>query len=48
MEADLVLIDGKVITVDKDFIIQQAVATKDGKIVYDKSRKNEKSSPRDQ
>jgi predicted amidohydrolase YtcJ len=33
MGADLVIINGKVITVDKDFSIQQAVAIKDGKIV---------------
>ena len=33
MEADLVIINGKVITVDKDFSIQQAVAIKDGKIL---------------
>ena len=33
MEADLVIMNGKVITVDKDFSIQQAVAVKDGKIV---------------
>ena len=33
MEADLVIINGKVITVDQDFSIKQAVAVKDGKIV---------------
>ncbi len=33
MEADLVIINGKVITVDQDFNIKQAVAEKDGKIV---------------
>ncbi|MGD2097529.1 MAG: amidohydrolase [Desulfobacterales bacterium] len=33
MEADLVITNGKVITVDKDFSIKQAVAVKDGKIV---------------
>ena len=33
MEADLVITNGKVITVDKDFSIKQAVAIKDGKIV---------------
>ncbi len=33
MEADLAIINGKVITVDKNFSIQQAVAVKDGKIV---------------
>jgi predicted amidohydrolase YtcJ len=33
MEADLVLINGKVITVDKDFSISQAVAVKNGKII---------------
>ena len=33
MRADLVIKNGKVITVDKDFSIQQAVAVKDGKIV---------------
>ena len=33
MNADLVLINGKIITVDRDFSIQQAVAAKDGKIL---------------
>ena len=33
MEADLVITNGKVITVDKDFSIKQAVAVQDGKIV---------------
>ena len=33
MEADLAIINGKVITVDKNFSIQQAVAVKNGKIV---------------
>ena len=33
MKADLVITNGKVITVDKDFSIRQAVAVKDGKIV---------------
>ena len=33
MKADLAIINGKVITVDPDFSIQQAVAAKDGKIV---------------
>ena len=33
MEADLVITNGKVITVDKDFSIKQAVAVKEGKIV---------------
>jgi len=33
MKADLVITNGKVITVDKDFSIKQAVAVKDGKIV---------------
>jgi predicted amidohydrolase YtcJ len=32
-EADLIIINGKVITVDKDFSIQQAIAVKDGWIV---------------
>lgn len=32
-QADLVIINGKVITVDKDFSIKQAVAVKDGKIM---------------
>ena len=31
-KADLVITDAKVITVDKDFTIQQAVAVKDGRI----------------
>ena len=31
--ADFVLLNGKVITVDQDFSIKQAVAVKDGKIV---------------
>jgi len=30
--ADLVIINAKIITVDKDFAIRQAVAVKDGKI----------------
>lgn len=33
MEADLVITNGKVITVDKDFSIKQAVAVQDGKIL---------------
>jgi predicted amidohydrolase YtcJ len=33
MEADLVITNGKVITVDKDFSIRQAVAVKEGKII---------------
>ena len=33
MEADLVITNGKVISVDKDFSIKQAVAVKEGKIV---------------
>ena len=33
MEADLVIINGKIITVDQDFSIKQAVVVKDGKIV---------------
>ena len=33
MAADLVIINSKVVTVDKDFSIKQAVAVKDGKIV---------------
>ena len=33
MEADLVITNGKVITVDKDFSIKQAVAVTDGKIL---------------
>lgn len=33
MNADLVIINGKVITVDHDFSIKQAIAVKDGKIV---------------
>jgi len=33
MKADLVITNGKVITVDKDFTIKEAVAIKDGKIV---------------
>ena len=33
MEADLITINGKVITVDKDFSIKQAIAVKDGWIV---------------
>jgi len=33
MDADLVIINGKVITVDGDFSLKQAVAVKDGKIV---------------
>lgn len=33
MEADLVITNGKVITVDEDFSIKQAVAVQDGKIV---------------
>ena len=33
MEADLVITNGKVITVDKDFSIKQALAIKDGIIV---------------
>jgi predicted amidohydrolase YtcJ len=33
MNADLVIINAKVITVDRDFSIKQAVAVKDGKIV---------------
>ncbi|NNL75887.1 MAG: amidohydrolase family protein, partial [Desulfobacterales bacterium] len=33
MKADLAIINGKVITVDPDFSIQQAIAAKDGKIV---------------
>jgi len=33
MEADLVITNGKVITVDQDFSIKQAVAVQDGKIV---------------
>ena len=33
MKADLVITNGKVITVDRDFSIKQAVAVKDGKIV---------------
>jgi predicted amidohydrolase YtcJ len=33
MHADLVIINGKVITVDKEFSIAQAVAVRDGKIV---------------
>lgn len=32
MKADLVIVNGKVITVDRDFSIKQAVAVKDGKI----------------
>ena len=35
MNADLVIINGKVITVDHDFSIKQAIAVKDGKIVAD-------------
>jgi len=37
MNADLVIINGKVITVDGDFSLKQAVAVKDGKIVFDES-----------
>jgi predicted amidohydrolase YtcJ len=33
MKADLAIINGKVITVDPDFSMQQAVAVKDGKII---------------
>jgi predicted amidohydrolase YtcJ len=33
MKADLVITNGKVITVDRDFSIKQAIAVKDGKIV---------------
>jgi predicted amidohydrolase YtcJ len=33
VDADLVLFNGKVLTVDKDFSIRQAVAVKDGKIL---------------
>lgn len=33
MEPDLVIINGKVVTVDRDFRIKQAVAVKDGKIL---------------
>jgi predicted amidohydrolase YtcJ len=33
VEADLVITNAKVITVDKDFSIQQAVVVKDGKIL---------------
>ena len=33
MEADLVITNGKVITVDENFSIKQAVAVKDGKII---------------
>ena len=33
MEADLVIINGKVITVDQDFCIREAAAVKDGKII---------------
>ncbi len=33
MNADLVIINGKVITVDGDFSLKQAVAVKDGRIV---------------
>ena len=32
-KADLILYDGKVLTVDKDFSIKSAVVVKDGKIV---------------
>ena len=33
MDADLVITNGKVITVDQDFSIKQAVAVKEGKIL---------------
>jgi adenine deaminase len=33
LAADLVIINGKIVTVDKKFSIVQAVATKDGKII---------------
>ncbi len=33
VEADMILINGKVVTVDKDFSIKQAIAVKDGWIV---------------
>lgn len=32
-QADSVIVNGKVITVDKDFSIRQAVAVKDGRII---------------
>ena len=37
MEAELVITNAKVITVDRDFSIKEAVAVKDGKIVFDES-----------
>jgi len=33
LSADLVIINGKVVTVDKEFSIAQAVAVKDGRII---------------
>lgn len=33
LSADLVIINGKIVTVDKEFSIAQAVAVKDGKII---------------
>jgi predicted amidohydrolase YtcJ len=37
MEADLVIRNGRVITVEGDFSIREAVAVKDGRIVHDGS-----------
>ena len=33
MEADLLITNGKVITVDKEFSVKQAVAVREGKII---------------
>ena len=33
-QADLLLVNGKVLTVDKDFAVRSAVAVKDGKVAF--------------
>ena len=40
MEADLVITNAKVITVDQDFSIKEAVAVKEGKILVSRQLSN--------
>jgi predicted amidohydrolase YtcJ len=36
--ADLLLFNGKIVTVDDAFSIREAIAIKDGRILYDRSQ----------